>query len=74
MCAVLCFSAGWLAGYVDAPSVYSKQAEARWLTPSSHSPSLSSNLGDHLHWGHKGAKLRLPGVDPSSDGMLFLTS
>lgn len=68
------YEQGWTGGYVSAPDTYSKQAAASWLSPNSHSPDLPRNLSDALRWGKRGARLRLPGVHPYSDGLLFLIS
>ncbi|CAI5466265.1 unnamed protein product [Closterium sp. Yama58-4] len=65
---------GWTAGYVDAPSQLEKGAEAKWATNASHSPNLPADLSRIMRWDGRGASLELPGVNPSQDGMLFLTS
>ncbi|CAI7753137.1 unnamed protein product, partial [Closterium sp. NIES-53] len=65
---------GWTAGYVDAPSQLEKGAEAKWATNASYSPNLPSDLSRIMRWDGRGASLELPGVNPSQDGMLFLTS
>ncbi|CAI5962402.1 unnamed protein product [Closterium sp. NIES-65] len=65
---------GWTAGYVDAPSQLEKGAEAKWATNASHSPNLPTDLSRIMRWDGRGASLELPGVNPSQDGMLFLTS
>ena len=77
------FDQGWKAGYVNDAT----RGAAFWQKIGSHSPTVCDNSGDPnntagaiVTWldvgGAKGglAELALPGVDSSTDGMLFVMS
>jgi len=77
------YSAGWKAGYVNAPS---GSANGVWRAHAAHSPALTSGItvknsaAEVVQWVDSGggfggqATVKIPGVNSATDGMLFTIS
>lgn len=69
------YAQGWTAGYVGTPGEYSKEkAKNEWTSEWSFSLNLPEDASRAVKWDEQGCLLKLPGVDASTDGMVFLTS
>lgn len=69
------YAQGWTAGYVDAPGEYAaEKAKNQWSSLWSFSPNLPEDASRAVKWDEQGCLLKLPGVDPGTSGMIFLTS